>query len=308
MTAGDLISRNGQLEWGGLLMGDGTIYRWRELTGWDDLPAIDSGNVARTAAHGAWSGTDYLQSRTVGFTGAIRPTSRAEYIAAKQALRAAVQVAPTADESLLVIRTHDETLQAFGKPSVRIITGGPEYGPGILVPFTLGWICSDPRLYALGSGPGGDPGGGGGGSGGAGGTLTLLGPSADTDGLIYPLEYPLDYGVAGFPSEGIANVGGNTPTDPTITFNGPVTGPRLQRADGRTLQFDVTIAAGEALVVTVADGSALLAGITHVPPTSSSVPIAMFTLIPGPNSLTFRGDSFPAPGASCVITWHNAFL
>lgn len=297
MAAGDLVIANGQLEWAGLLIGDGTIYRWGELTGWiDDMPAMDSGNVARTAAHGAWSGTDYLQSRTVGLTGHIRPTSREEYISAKAALRDAVQVAPDAAESALVIRTHDETFQAFGKPSIRLMPASLAYGAGILVPFTLGWVCSDPRVYGIGEDDGG--------------TLTLVGPSADTGGLIYPLDYPLDYGVAGFPAEGIAYVGGNTPTKPVITFNGPVEGPFLQRADGRVLQFDVTIDDGESLVVDVAAESALLAGITHVAATASSVPIGMFTLLNGPagNSLTFRGDSFPAPGATAVITWRNAYL
>ncbi|RAJ61705.1 hypothetical protein K378_04065 [Streptomyces sp. Amel2xB2] len=55
----------GQLRYGELLLGTHTPYRWRKLTGWEELPEVDSGNVPRPAAHGAWAGRLLSQTRTV---------------------------------------------------------------------------------------------------------------------------------------------------------------------------------------------------------------------------------------------------
>src|SRR4051794_40320373 len=49
VAAGDLITVDGQIEWGGVLLGSGTAYRWSgdddALTGWEDTPSLDRGNV-----------------------------------------------------------------------------------------------------------------------------------------------------------------------------------------------------------------------------------------------------------------------
>ncbi|MGI5451572.1 hypothetical protein ACQEVM_38570 [Streptomyces sp. CA-243310] len=71
MAPGDLISRPGQVQYGDLLLGPGTPYRWRGITGWEELPALDSGSVARSDAHGAYPGLLLAQARTIGLDGLI---------------------------------------------------------------------------------------------------------------------------------------------------------------------------------------------------------------------------------------------
>jgi Siphovirus-type tail component, C-terminal domain len=56
----------GQLRYGGLFVGAGTPYRWRKLTGWEELPELDSGNVPRPDADGAYLGRLLSQTRTIG--------------------------------------------------------------------------------------------------------------------------------------------------------------------------------------------------------------------------------------------------
>lgn len=54
---------------GGLLLGPGTPYEWmKELVGFDELPAIRSGDETRPAAHGDYTGTDYADGRTLDFS------------------------------------------------------------------------------------------------------------------------------------------------------------------------------------------------------------------------------------------------
>ncbi|MFD0571655.1 hypothetical protein ACFQ0T_23635 [Kitasatospora gansuensis] len=67
---GSLITRDGQLQWGGLLMGPGTRYQLTAegLTGWHDLPGMDLGDSPRAADHGSTPGTRLAQARTVGAT------------------------------------------------------------------------------------------------------------------------------------------------------------------------------------------------------------------------------------------------
>lgn len=289
--AGELITRNGQVQWGDLLMGDGTTYRWRALTGWDDMPGLDSGNVPRASRHGSWSGRSWAQERVVGFQGALRPESREQYVAMKVALRSATAVPESEVESPLVVRTHDETLLAFGKPTLRILPNDLAYGAGVLVPFTIGWVCSDPRRYDVLQQ-----------------NLTVGAPAPGT-GLVFPLTFPLSFGTVGSSGTGTATNTGSAPTHPVLVITGPVVRPLIVNSTtGAALEFDITLVAGEQLVIDTSAGTVLLGGTGSrlYTLTDIAVPVESFVLARGDNALSLRGLSFPAPGASLGVTWRSA--
>lgn len=138
--------RDGQISYGELLLGAGTPYRWVELDGWDDLPALDSGDVLRPARHGAWPGTPYAQQRHVTLTSRIRtePGGAGEAV---RRLRRATAPPPGAGLGELRVRTGDgEELLAHARVSQRIISHARGYRIG-WVPVTIQWTCPDPRRY-----------------------------------------------------------------------------------------------------------------------------------------------------------------
>ena len=73
--AGELVTGPGLVQWGPLLIGRWqagavtTPYRWRVLTGWEDLPGLDSGTVARAQHSGAYPGRLLAQTRLITLDG-----------------------------------------------------------------------------------------------------------------------------------------------------------------------------------------------------------------------------------------------
>ena len=57
--------RLGQVQWGDLLMGPGTGYAISDISGVDDLPEVRNTDVAKSDAHGDYTGPDYTGPRTV---------------------------------------------------------------------------------------------------------------------------------------------------------------------------------------------------------------------------------------------------
>ncbi|TDD90770.1 phage distal tail protein [Actinomadura rubrisoli] len=288
---GALITRDGQIEWAGTLLGSGTPYRWLELTGWEDTPGLDSGSVLRPDRHGAWPGRQLAQERVITWSARISAPSPAEFGGLVTALRRATALLDDGQERALVIRAKGgETLLTWATLTSRIVPNDRQAGIGRGTA-TIQWTASDPRRYAP-----------------AEQTVSIPQPTAGA-GLIYPLTYPLDYGTASETGVRTVEVGGDTPTSPVVTFYGPCTGPRLTVVEtGRSIGFDVPLVAGETLVVDTANGSVELDGADRFNTlTAASVPIEDLTLIPGIQTLTFRASTYGG-GASCDITWRDATL
>lgn len=139
----------GQIAYGGLVLGAGTAWRWRQLDGWEDMPALDSGDVARPSRHGAWPGRDLAQPRVITLTGMI--LARREEVRHRLAeLRSATAVAEdSADLRPLVINALGGELLAYARPTQRIISlaRGARLGH---IPFTVQWTAPDPVRYSPG--------------------------------------------------------------------------------------------------------------------------------------------------------------
>lgn len=293
MAAGDTIAQDGQIEWAGTLLGATTAYRWLELTGWEDLPGLDSGSVLRPVRHGAWPGRRYAQERVVTWTATISlPSALAtDFSAAVTAIRRATAVASDETELPLVIRTKGgETLLCYAAVTTRIIPNNPQAGVG-RGQLSLQWTASDPRRYGLVER-----------------SATIPQPVAGT-GLVYPLVYPLVYGTAAESGARTLTNAGDVATNPVLTVTGPCTTPVVANlTTGRQLEVAVIVAAGEQLVIDTDAGTALLGGADRQGSlTENSVPIEDFELADGDNDLAFRATTFTT-GASCAVTWRDAYL
>ncbi|WP_079051689.1 phage distal tail protein [Streptomyces sp. FR-008] len=147
-AAGALVTRPGQLQYGDLLIGPGTPYRWRTLTGWEELPPLDSGTVQRSDAHGAFPGQLLAQARTIGLDGLVVRAPRAQVGDVVGQLAAAT--APRLDEIPLVVWLDERgPLLTYARATRRAVPTTTGYRLGTIVGGAIQWEATDPRRYAL---------------------------------------------------------------------------------------------------------------------------------------------------------------
>ncbi|MFE0046295.1 phage distal tail protein [Streptomyces albireticuli] len=293
-SPGSLITLDGQIQWAGLLLGPGTPYEIAAsgLTGWADLPALDSGDVLRPDQHGAWPGAQWAQPRTVSATVWLLPddVSRADAVIGDFLGATGVNSA----EQWLAVRLHGRTLACRARVSQRVVPTDRTYATQGAAKVTLQWTCSDPRRYDVAE------------------WTARTGLPAPEPGLSWEpgLDWPLDWGVAGATGNITVTNEGDAPTAPVIEFRGPVTLPSLTRlADGAKLQYDITLADTDVLTVDTSAGTVLLNGTASrlFTATPDSLPEYLFQLAPGPTSLAFRAAPGPVdPAASVGVSWRSA--
>lgn len=146
---GDLITGNYQIEFNGVLLGGyGNIYQIvaDSVEGWDDLPAMDSSNVARPTWHGAWPGRYLSQERQITATIAINVGDGDDFNGAVATLRRLLTPPVTEAGAPLVISTRNEVLLSLeaAVDSRQMPMGAYHAG---WVPVAVRWICADPRRY-----------------------------------------------------------------------------------------------------------------------------------------------------------------
>jgi len=313
VAAGDLVSRPGHVQYGDFLLGPGTPYRWRELSGWEDLPALDSGTVPRSDAHGAFPGGLLAQPRRIGMDPLIIRAPRESVGEVVGALSAAT--VPVEDELPLVAWLDERgPLLVYARAVRRAVPTGKGYRVGVIVGGAIEWEATDPRRYALAEQaasarlPAAEPGLDWGADDGA--VEQGLDWGAD-DGAVPPVEGGLTFGLPGSTGALTAVNVGDAPAHPLVEFRGPVDRPALiNLATGDVLEYDLPLAAGDVLTVDTRGGAVTLNGTASRlhKATSRSVPEQTFTLRKGTTNLTFRaapGSSDPA--ASVTVRWRSAY-
>ncbi|MGW4727671.1 phage distal tail protein [Streptomyces shenzhenensis] len=291
-AAGTLVTRPGHVQYGDLLLGPGTPYRWKTLTGWEDLPPLDSGTVERAGAHGAFPGQLLAQSRTVGVDGLMVRAPRAQIGEVVGALSAAT--APRLDEIPLVAWLDERgPLLAFARATRRAIPTTIGYRVGTITGGAIEWVATDPRRYEL-----------------AERAVSATLPMSEA-GLSWPLTWPLTFGTPGSTGALSATNVGDAETHPLIEFRGPVTRPALTNlATGDVIEYDIPLAAGDVLTVDTRAGTVVLNGTASriYTATSRSVPEQTFTLAPGTSSLIFRAaPGSTDPTASATVRYRSAY-
>ena len=290
MAAGDLITQDGQLEFNGLLLGGGTVYGWRQLDGWDDLPPLQAANATRPSQHGSYPGQLVAGERVITWDFLIS-TTVAAFPAAVAALRAATAV-PSGDVEIpLVIQLAGQKLLVNARCTQRAV-GAPKTYPLGYVTGALQFVASQPRRYTAVQS-----------------TASTGLPTAGT-GLVYPLVYPLDYGSGGTPGAVQALNAGDTATPCVLTVRGPATMPSVANQTlNKTLEFSITLAGSDVLTVDTAAGTVLLNGTANrlYTLTAKSTPVEDWLLAPSINDVAFRATAYDA-AALLTVTWRSAYL
>lgn len=286
--SGDLITADGQLQYGTLLMGTGTVYRFSGLTGWDDLPGLDTADVPRPNADGAWPGSIYAAERTIT-TDITITTDPASYPAALAALRAAT--APLGGEQPLVIQLGGQKLQAGVRCTGRIV--GPDgYALGT-EKVALKWTASDPRRYiaVLSS--------------------ATTAPPVTSGGITWPVTWPITWPSSGAGGAGTVNVvnSGDWNTPLTITLRGPLTTPAVYRQDtGAVIELNTVMAAGDVCVIDVLNDDVIMNGASSKNLLSDrSAPVSSFLMPPGTTGIALRAV-VTDPAASMTVAYYPAYL
>ncbi|MFE7316404.1 hypothetical protein ACFU7T_25430 [Streptomyces sp. NPDC057555] len=299
MSAGDLVTLPGHIQYGDLLLGPGTAVRWQKLTGWEESPGVDSGTVPRSGAHGAFPGRLLAQPRTITVDDVVLRTALGAMTTAVRELGA--HLALHDDELPLVIRLDDAPpLLAYARclrHSIPVDTG---YRIGTVTGGAIQFEASDPRRYSLIEQ-----------------RAEIRLPAAEP-GLDWHLDpgpehlgWPMDFGAPGSTGTTTATNDGTTDTYPTITFRGPVDRPSLTNlATGDMVEYDLALADGDELLVDTAAGTVTLNGTASrlSDATARSIPEQTLTLRPGVTPWAFRAaPGFADPRATAVLRWRSAY-
>ncbi|MEU2562426.1 phage tail protein [Streptomyces longispororuber] len=291
---GELITVDGQVQWADLLLGPGTVY-WvaaEGLTGWEELPGLESSDANRPAGHGGWPGTQWAQPRTVTAQLWLAPDPDGgpdAVLAALRALRSATAVRD--EEEWLAVRLHGETLAVRARVTQRVVPTDRQFLASRLAKVTVQWKAMDPRRYASDA------------------RRAAVGLPRAEPGLSWPLTWPLTWGTPGASGDLTVENAGSAATPVLIAFTGPCLTPRLaNHRDGTWLEYGIELTRGDVLEVDTAEGTVLFNGTAsrrHLA-TVGSVPEELFTLAPGPSRLSFRAASGWAEEASATVTWRSA--
>ncbi|WP_079405475.1 phage distal tail protein [Streptomyces sp. 3211] len=299
MAPGDRLTSPGQVQYGDLLLGAGTYYRWKELAGWESLPPLDSGTVLRAGGHGAYPGTLYAQARTITAAPMFIRAPSAQIGEAVRVLGAGTGVVQ--DEQPLAVWLDERgPLLTYARIVRRSVPVGIGYRQGVISGVALQWEATDARRYGIQEQE-----------------ATAGLPQAE-DGLSWNLDpgpehlaYPLAFGLPGSTGTLVTFNGGDADTHPVVTFRGPVSRPSLTNiTTGLILEYDITLAAEDRLTVDTANGTVMLNGQASrlYTVTPQSCPEEAFTLAPGSTPLVFRAEpGTGGPAASVSVRYRAAY-
>jgi hypothetical protein len=312
-VAGELVTGPGLIQWGNLLLGRrqsaGTVtpYRWRSLTGWEETPAQDSGTVARAQQHGAYPGRLLAQARTITLEGLTVRAAAGAIGTAVRTLAAATPIGQDVEQPLVIQLDDRGPLLVNARVIRRHLPVDGSWQLGYSGSGALQWEATDPRRYDLAerSGAAGLPTAEAG---------LAWGNPESSSGLAWgnpESSAGLAWGTPGSTGDLVATNLGDAETHPVITITGPCTTPSVTlQSSGVVLEYDLTVGAGEQLVIDTWAGTVLLGGQSRIGyATARSQPEGTFVLPPAStNVISFRsGDSTPDPAALATIRWRNAY-
>ena len=264
---GDQITRAGQIEWDGTLLGSGTPYSWQDLQGWIDSAPFISGNVDRPDSSGSYPGQPYTAERVINWATLLKaPRDTIGQIV--HDLVMATGPAQSADEGWLVVWDFDDVQPWLVRAHLSDRKPGPidrnaRLG---LMRGGLQWTASDPRRY--------DP------------VRSSLTIAKDT------------------PTSILNN--GNDATPGELRFVGPCTAPQVENlTNDLVIAFDTVIGSDQTLVINVKEGLASIGDTDHVDDLiEGSTSIQDFVFAPGANELLFTCDSGGSAGMETF--WRHA--
>lgn len=291
----ELITEDTQIQWDALVMGKDTFFGYKQLSGWDDLPAMDLGDAPRPHAHGDFAGGAWSGARYITFDSQIWGTfaNDGSFAALRQEFLRRTQI--TQEELPLVIRQHGEVMMVYARVIARSwpikrpwLQGYPEA--------SIQWKATDPRKYSVVEQ-----------------STSLVVPSS-SGGLDYSTGGGLDYSTTGgleygtsVPGAGSILNSGLTDTPIRIEFVGPLTAPYFVTAgDNWTQGYTLPLAAGEVLVADARLGTVTLGGVDRYYALSSMSDLPEDCLaLPGSTAVQFSSGSTSDTGHADIF-WRSA--
>jgi hypothetical protein len=261
---------------------DGTFdaygVQWvANCTGWDQSQLTTS-LTARPGDHGAFRGSSYRNSRPYTLDGIAVCPNLTELRRAKDRLELVAPGGVDLDLTSAEDRTAIVQLAAGG-----ILKTAPNEQT---LRYSIALEAADPWKY----GPQQST------------TLPISAPSAGLGSLIlFPLHLFS-------PTGGMIVNDGTVPARPTVTYWGPLTNPYSTNTDtGQTDAYEITLAAGEFLVVDHDLGSALLNGVS--PRRNTRLPTAELWQIAPQSSTTIAAGAVSSGSGSRVdVAWSSTYL
>ncbi|MET7333265.1 hypothetical protein [Nonomuraea sp. NPDC005650] len=264
---GDAITRPGQIEWNGFLLGALTPYSWQGLEGWVDSAPFVSGNVDRPDSSGSYPGQPYLAERVINWATLLKmPRDMVGQIV--HDLVMATGPAQDENEGWLVIWDFDDIQPWLVRAHLSDRKPGPidrnaRLG---LMRGGLQWTASDPRRFN---------------------------PVRSSLTIVKDVE------------TAILNAG-NDATPGELRFPGPCTAPQVENLTTDTvLAFNTVIGSGQTLVIDVKEGRAYIGDVDHlndIVDGSTSIQDCVFA--PGANTLLFTCGSGGTAGMETF--WRDA--
>lgn len=289
MAAGDLITADWEMEYGGLLIGGDTSYSVAQVTGLLDIPDIQSSDRQRLRRHGLIPGDDFLAGRTVTLTLEVYGADESAFNTAVEDLQAAFL--PCTDEAPLHFQ-----IPGVAGGSKRLLNCRPRR---LDLPINLDFfyrlpvatvqlVATDPLIYSATQSQEVSelPSGGG--------------------GLEFDVEFDAVFGAVSEGGTINAVNAGTFDTAPTFRIDGPVTNPRIENVtSGETLSFTGTVPDGDYLLIDTEERTVLLNG-TASRYSWIDADAVWWSLAPGTNEVTFRASTTTA--ATLTMTWRSAWV
>lgn len=288
MSFGDLISAQWQVQWRGQLIGwPATNLAITNVTGWLDLPNLRSTPTDRPGRHGAFASILRASSRSI-------EVDIADVGDDATAFRSFVNITSPGeddDEEPLVIWLDDQPYLVNARCEKRSVPTDQQWSLGYRRA-TFVFQATDPRRYSITQ------------------TSNSIGLAIPgTDGLVFPLVFPLTFGTLPIFAEMTLTTAGAIPTWPTYTITGPVTGPIITNpATGDQLAFDpaLVVGAGQTLVIDTDLRTVALEGVTRRNSLWTADWAPLYPGIPLPVVFTSVGAYDPA--ASLEIAYSDAWF
>lgn len=280
MAVGDLITRDYQYEWRGLLLGSGSQIVTQRVNGLLGLPAVEDRSQDKAHTHGATPGLMVYRKKLVDISGLITGIPGTDIESRIQAVQTAFQL----PHRRSIRKAEEFVFQRPGYNGKRFVWARvmnreipSEYdtarGKGTL---EAQLTCADPLVYSL-----------------ALQTSTWQLPAADAS-----------------EQRDVTNLGNHSDgADPIITIQGPWTNPRIQNTtdDNRTIALDIVVGAGQTLIIDVKRQTITLDGVNRFDAKRNDN--QWWSLLPGLNTIVANRDAGNAGAiGTFTIQWRHTWV
>ena len=274
MAAGDLVVRDGQYEFNGILFNDkavGDSVRMTTTQGLFDLPDLKTNEVDTPEDHGGTVGKAVFAMRRIVLQFTVLATSRNLMYSKTRDVTAAFQ-----PSDLLLPLVYQRPI--IGKQFVNVKASK----------FT-GFDSSYEK--EMGSSPA---------------TALLVAPDPRKLSFVRSSQTVV-IASGGTSNSGTANMGGNFVggAKPVLEIAGPATNPRIANAaDGnRSIKVDVVIPAGQTLIIDSDTRKVTLGGVEQAVRTDNQ----WWVLKPGNNVITYTRTDAPANTSTLMVRWWDSW-